>query len=150
MRSHATTEEEQLAAIVERVIDLHITLTDVNPASIATQAMAVIDFPQTLHRLGYAGCHLELRQIARAKLRKRFDPTAIADDDADPDLFPETLQERYPAARKRGEEPTYRRLDALTDEDIRYNTNRMRRAAGALDRHADRLEAWHRGRAKAA
>lgn len=144
-------DEAELAAIVERVIELYGTVNDVNPAWIATQAMTLIEFPRSLHRLGYAGCHLELRQIARSKLRKRFDPTAIADDDApEPDLFPETLQERYPKARTAGEEPTYRKLDALTDEDVRYNVARMRKAAGALERHADRLEAWHTGRGAAA
>lgn len=142
------SEEAELATTVERIIDLYGTVKDVSPAWVATQAMELIEFPRSLHRLGYAGCHLELRQMARGKLRKRFDPTAIADDDdAQLDLdLPETLQERYPKARVRGEEPCYRKLDALTDEDVRYNVTRMRAAAGALERHADRLQAWHAGR----
>jgi hypothetical protein len=147
------SDEEELASIIERVIELYGSSEDVSPAWIATQAMVLIEFSRELHRLGYAGCHLELRQIARAKLRKRFDPTSIADDDADdqPDFFPETLQERYPKARtKKSEEPIYRKLDALTDEDVRYNVGRMRRASGALERHADRLQAWHTGRSSAA
>ena len=90
--------------------------------------------------------HASLKDISPV----RFDPVAIADDDADPDLFPETLQERYPIARKRGEDPTYRRLDELEEADVSYNTGRMRKAASALDRHADRLEAWWDGRPKAA
>lgn len=143
------SEESELSEVVERVIELHASLKDISPVWIATQAMVLIEFPRTLHRLGYLGCHLELRQIARGKLRKRFDPVAIADDDADPDLFPETLQERYPIARKRGEDPTYRRLDELEEADVSYNTARMRKAASALDRHADRLEAWWDGRPKA-
>lgn len=142
-----TTEEEELGTIIERILELHATVTDVNPAWVATTAMTVIEFPRELHRLGYAGCHLELRQIARSKLRKRFDPTAIADDDAEhPDLFPETLQERYPVARKAGEEPTYRKLANLTKADAHFNIERMRKAAGALGRHADRLEAWDKAR----
>jgi hypothetical protein len=142
--------EHELSEIVERVLDLHKTLKDVNPNAVATTAMALIEFPISLHRLGYAGCHLELRQIARAKLRKRFDPTAIADDaaDAEPDFFPEKLQDRYPIPRKRGEEPTYRKLTELSDEEARYNVDRMRKASGALGRHADRLEAWNDARSE--
>jgi hypothetical protein len=142
------TDEEELGLIVERVLELHATSKDVSPAWIATTAMALMKFSRELHRLGYAGCHLELRQIARGKLRKRFDPTAIADDDAEdqPDFFPETLQERYPIARKRGEEATYRKLVQLTKVDVSFNVNRMRRASGALGRHADRLEAWDEAR----
>lgn len=145
------TEEEELAATVERILDLCVSLKDVSPAWVATQAMTLIAFPRDLHRLGYAGCHLELRQIARAKLRKRFDPTAIADDDApEPDLFPETLQERYPRRPEKGEEPNYRKLDALTDADVSYNVARMRKAGLALTEHARRLEEWHTGRGAAA
>lgn len=142
------SEEEELTTTIERVIELYGAIQDISPAWVATQAMTLIEFPRSLHRLGYAGCHLELRQIARSKLRKRFDPTAIADaDEAQPDFFPETLQERYPKVRaQRGEEASYRKLDALTDEDVRYNVTRMRSAALALARHADRLEAWHAGR----
>ena len=151
-REPAGSEERELGIIVERVIDLYRATKDVSPAWVATQAMTILEFPRSLHRLGYVGCHLELRQIARGKLRKRFDPTAVADADADEidDLFPEPLQERYPAARKKGEEPVYRLLHELTDDDVAYNLRRMRSAASALDKHADRLQAWHAGRGKPA
>jgi len=143
------SEESELAMNVERVIELYSATKDINPAWVATETMVLIEFPHTLHRLGYTGCHLELRQIARTKLRKRFDPTAIADDDAEiGDFFPDTLQERYPKVRGKGEEPSYRRLDALTREDVSYNVTRMRSASDALGRHADRLEAWDSGRAE--
>lgn len=143
------TEEEELAAVVQRIIDLCVHTAEVSPAWVATQAMVVIGFDRGLHRLGYAGCHLELRQIARAKLRGRFDPVEPKSDDID-DLFPETLQERYPRRPKRGEEPVYVLLHLLTDDDVAYNVKRMRRAAGALNRHADRLEAWNSARPIAA
>lgn len=143
------TEEEELSSIVQKIIDLCIKTAEVSPAWVATQAMTVIGFDRSLHRLGYAGCHLELRQIARAKLRGRFDPVEPKTDDID-DLFPETLQERYPRKPKRGEEPVYVLLHLLTDDDVAYNVKRMRRAAGALNRHADRLDAWNAARGKAA
>jgi hypothetical protein len=140
------SEEQELADIVERVINLYDSIKDVSPAWVATQAMTLIEFPRALHRLGYVGCHLELRQLARGKLRRRFDPTAAADDDDTRDLFPETLQERYPKARKPGDEPSYRKLDALTEEDVNYNVERMRLVAYALNKHADRLMTWWRAR----
>lgn len=146
------SDEKELAEVVERVIDGYHDIKDIDPAWVATHAMTVIEFPRALHRLGYAGCHLELRQIARGKLRKRFDPTAAADDDEQDidDLFPETLQERYPKARKKGEQPTYRRLWDLQEEDVIYNASRMEKVSDGLARHADRLRNWWRERSATA
>jgi hypothetical protein len=136
------TDEERLAQAVQTVIDETVDLPAISPAWVATAVMQTIEFPRHLHHLGYAGCHLELRQMARAKLRRQFDPTISDDDDEEADLFPDTLQDRYPRRPKRGRQPEYVLRERMTQADVAYNVERMRRAGSALLRHADALEEW--------
>lgn len=137
------SDEDELAIAVQKVIDAHAATPEISPDWIATETMLAIKFPRALHRLGYAGCNLELRQIARGKLRRKFDPTSPADPDADEDdLFPETLQDRYPRRRKRGQPPTYVLRDLMSRLDLEFNVKRMRRVGQALLKHADALESW--------
>lgn len=138
------TAEEQLYAAVQKVIDDYRLVGEVSPSWVATQVMVEIEFPQSLHALGYIGCHLEIRQIARQKLRRAHDPYAKvkASVEGEDDLFPETLQERYPRKPVPDEEPLYALRDLLTKSDVEYNVARMRRGGRALLKHADALEAW--------
>jgi hypothetical protein len=138
------TAEEQLYAAVQKVIDDYHAVGEVSPSWIATQVMQAIEFPRSLHALGYVGCHLEIRQIARQKLRRAHDPKAKvqASIDGEDDLFPETLQERYPRQPRSSEEPIYALRELLTRADVQYNVERMRRGGRALLKHADALEAW--------
>lgn len=144
------TAEEQLYAAVQKVIDDYRLVGEVSPSWIATQVMAEIEFSRALHLLGYVGCHLEVRQIARQKLRRAHDPYSKvkASIDGEDDLFPETLQERYPRIPTK-EEPIYALRDLLTEADVNYNVGRMRRGGKALLKHADALEAWNAERRKA-
>jgi hypothetical protein len=90
--------------------------------------------------LVYAGCNLQLRQIARGQLRRRFEPEDDGGDEHD--LFP-GLQQRYPTARSaRAEDPEYVLLEHLTPTDIGYNVARLRSEARAKMAHADALEAY--------
>ena len=133
-------EGAELYQIIADIYDQQKDNPSVNPISLANAAMDEIHFPRRLHELGWIGCHLQLRQIARSFCRQQFDPTGFRVQD---DLFPETLHERYPTRTKANEEPEYVLLDQLSDDDVLYNVERMRRAAFALQRHADALEAWH-------
>jgi hypothetical protein len=133
-------EGEPLWEVISALYEKHRGSPSVKPAWLATQGMKQIGFRPKLHELGYIGCHLQLRQIARAFCSRKFDPLHRVAHAAD-DLFPETLQERYPVRPTPGEEPRYVLLDALSAEDRAYNVERMRRAGRALQKHADALEA---------
>jgi hypothetical protein len=142
------TAEEQLYAVTRRVIEEQGEAPTLSPAWIATHVMCAIEFKPSLHYLGYAGCHLEVRQMARQELRKH-DPNAKIKkeiDDGQADFFSDTLQDRYPRRVPEGEEPVYVLRDLMDDDDVRYNEMRMRRGGMALLRHADALRAWHGGR----
>jgi hypothetical protein len=136
-------DSRELYAVLASICATHRDKPSLNPAWLATEAMHVIAFPRELHNIGYKGCHLEFRQIARSFCRKRFDP---AEAEA-PDLFPETLQARYPQRPTDPDaDPVYVLLDLMDDSDIQYNIDRLRKEARAKLRHADALEAWARQR----
>jgi hypothetical protein len=133
-------EGEPLWEVISALYERYAGMPSVNPAWLATQGMVRIEFAAELHRLGYIGCHLQMRQIARQFCNRKFDPLQRIARAAD-DLFPDTLQVRYPVRPRQGEEPRYVLLDCLEPDDRAYNVERMRRAAGALLAHADALEA---------
>jgi hypothetical protein len=142
-------DERRLNEEVQKVIDAYATAPEVSALWVATQVMITIRFARILHPLGYVGCHMALRQIAREKLRHQFDPSVVvakALGEDEEDLFPETLQDRYPRHPHRGEERSYRLRELMNDEDVAYNVARMRKAGRALLKHADALEEWNKSR----
>lgn len=135
------SEGKLLYDTIRSVYASHSDRPSVMPAWLATETMIVIGFPRDLHPLGYLGCHLQLRQIARSFCRKNFDPAETIEND----LFPDTLQPRYPKhfyVSSSEKEPEYVLLDLLEKSDVEFNVDRLRREARAKLRHADALEAW--------
>lgn len=135
------TEGKELADLVLGVIERHRDEVRVSPSWVANEVMEHLDPERVSVELVYAGCHLELRQIARGLLRGKFDPPGAPIEEEQHDLFPE-LQKRYPVPRKRGEEPVYVLLEHLTPPEAAFNVSRLRGEAGAKLRHADALEAY--------
>jgi hypothetical protein len=141
-----TREENQLAEIVARIIDIRRGQIRINPSWIATEALKEIDPAARSVDLVRLGCHLTLRQIARAQCRKLFEDS----EDEDEPRFTgfDGLQWRYPTVRsKQNEEPEYVLRDHMSRSDVEYNVARLRREGRAKLAHADALEAWERSRA---
>jgi hypothetical protein len=137
-------EENGLHEAMSRVLARHHKRDKIIPTWLATETMIEIEFPVSLHGLGYLGCHLHLREIARAFCRESFDPIYPRDGSAD--LFPDTLQARYPRARLRSssDEPEYVLPENMSDADIQFNVDRLRQEATAKLKHADALEEFGR------
>lgn len=135
----------QLHAVIASVYERHRERDIVSPSWLATEVMVDIAFPRELHRLGYLGCHLQVRQIARGFCRTKCDPL-----DGQEDLFGGTLQQRYPRAGTNRENPEYIRRELMSDADIGFNVSRLRAEASAKLDHADALEAWGLARRAAA
>lgn len=149
---------EELGRMVARAIENSQTQTDISPAWIATEVLVVLGWTvggglRRAHPMIYQASHLCLREVARQQLR-RHDPveeareamrTGVGDD-----LFPDTLQWRYPIAKQDGDQPLYRLRDELTDDDVAFNSGRMRRMSVSLARHADALDVWHAERRRTA
>lgn len=136
------SEGEELVAAVRRVYDINHRVVSINPEFLADAAMDIIGFDKSIHRLGWLGCNLHLRQVARAFCRRNFDPAAMATEFAagTRDMFDDTLQDRYPRRTQKGREPEYVLRDHLSEDDRWFNIDRMRGTARALQRHSDALE----------
>jgi hypothetical protein len=142
--------ESTLADIVATIIERRCDETGVSPTSIANEAMECpeLDPLKTVLRgqpLVWGGCHLQLRQIARGQLGRRF-ASSRKETSGTGELFKD-LQWRYPTAHSAElEEPVYILRDMMSADDVAYNVARLRAEADAKSRHADALEAWHKNR----
>lgn len=138
------TEEQRLHSLLMMVYERRQDELRVSPAWLATEAMRELDPERESPDLVYLAAHLELRQLARAILRRVADPTEEPTDQHE--MFP-MLQKRYPSARSsNAEEPEYIKLESMTEEDVAYNLRRMRASASRLLAHCDALEAWWQNR----
>lgn len=116
--------------------------TEIQPALLAHRALQKMDPERTAPYLVTWAANLEMRQLARALLRKEFDP--LAPDNKQIEMF-EGLQTRYPT--RRNDEPTYVRLEELTNDEIDMNLERMSREIAAKQKHYDALMAYKVSRA---
>ncbi len=113
---------------------------EVQPALLARCAMLKIDPNDVSPVLVAWAANLELRQLSRGLLRKKFEPM----DNPQITMF-EGLQDRYPT--KRNSEATYVKLDELTDNEIDENLDRMASEIAAKQKHYDALLAFKMSRA---
>jgi len=126
--------------VICRVVELKKFDDRISPLWVATEAYQLLDPEKMSPKLVHLAAHLELRQLARQHLRKKYDP-AEPENEQD-ELFPQ-LQSRYPTARsQRQDDPEYVKLEQMCHADVVYNATRMRRVGAAMAKHADALEAW--------
>lgn len=83
-----------------------------------------------------------LKHMARRVMAGRFEPDGEDNPVHQGELFSGTLQDRYPVPRQRGTEPTYKRREDLSDFELRWNVDQLRKSASARMKHADALLAW--------
>ncbi len=137
------SEGAELVDAVRRVYDINRNVVSIDPEFLANGAMEIIRFDRSTHRLGWVGCNLHLREVARSFCRRNFDHAADAlERSLQGEMFAETLQDRYPRKRRRGEDhpPEYILRDYLTEDDRWFNIDRLRSASTALVKHSDALE----------
>jgi hypothetical protein len=128
-----------LVEIVAKAIKKRRRKSRLAPIEIANEVMQEIDPTGHSVDLVYEGCHLHCRAIAR-NLLARFDVSRaekVALEQGE--LFDDTLQWRYPAARDPGEEPEYVLIDQLSDDDYKINIERLLQFSEATGKHAYQL-----------
>jgi hypothetical protein len=141
-------EIEKLSAVLQKVYGKRSGEARISPAWLATETMIELDPGKKSPELVYHAAHLQLRHLARALCRDKFDPES--DESAEQhELFPD-LQKRYPIAHGPNVEPEYVLLEEMTEADVRFNVRRMRRASETLRKRADALEAWWESKPKKA
>ena len=111
----------------------------ISPASVAACVLEVINSEGITPPLVEWMANLEIRQLARGKLRKKYE--IEEDDNVQHDIF-EGLQQRYPVPVSKGEENKYILLEHLTHDELMFNVNRLRKEAEGKLKHADLLEAY--------
>jgi len=136
------SEGSELVDAVRRMYEINRFVVAIDPEFLANGAMEIIQFDRSVHQLGWVGCNLHLRQVARAFCRRNFDAAASAasGDTVNGDLFPDTLQDRYPRQSQKGKEPMYVLREHLSEDDRWYNIDRLLSVADALQRHAQALQ----------
>jgi hypothetical protein len=136
-------ETAPLYKIIDETYEVHRLKPTVSPNMLAKEAMERIKFPRGLHELGWQAALLEFRQIARSRLRKRFDDAPIQEDDGQLELLDDgTLQDRYPLPPKDGEDPQYKLLDLLSEDELQYNITRLTQTGRARITHAITLQGY--------
>jgi hypothetical protein len=135
------TETGDLVEVIVKIYEKHDTEIRISPAWLATAAMRTLDRRRQSPPLVYKGCHLQLRQLARAVCRTRFEQESDTHE-----MFPD-LQRRYPTKRDEDAEPQYVLLEHLTEDDVNYNYGRLYSEAQGKMKHADALLAWWKSKA---
>lgn len=133
---------EQIQRVMAQYIEDRADCAILSPAAVASATLQAFTADRVEPHVEYASLE-HFKHMARKALARQFDHES-EDNPAyseQGELFSGHLQDRYPAARKPGEEPTYKRLDCMTDADFEWNVRSLRRSAKARALHADALEA---------
>lgn len=142
-------QHERIVSEIHRIVDELGVAVSISPASIA------IVLKDRFAPAGGVEPHIQyaaqehFKQMARGVLAGRFDPVKKPED-VEGELFSTHLQPRYPVPHKAGDDPVYKLRSELSGEERTWNVKRMRKAATALQMHADALEAEGRSSEQAA
>lgn len=135
------SDMKALRVLIYQLVDSRQAQSHISPSWIATEALAQLDPTSQAPVLVGIAAHFELRQLARACLRLKFEPEDGVLN-AQHDLWPQ-LQTRYPIVRGQvQDEPQYAMLESLSKADVAYNVARLRKEGQAKIDHADALEDW--------
>lgn len=138
---------ESIATEMARFIEARHDCAILSPAAIASATLQAFCPEQLEPHIAYASLE-HFKNMARKALARRFED----EGDENPayagqgELFSGHLQDRYPVPRKAGTDPVYKLRDALSDDEVRWNLQTLRRSADARLAHADALEAWSQSR----
>lgn len=144
-----TNEETKAREILMSVYEARRDQDRISPTWLATEVMQKLDPLRNSHPIEYAMAHLQFRQLARSILATRLEKAEPGHVDQHP-LFP-NLQAHYPSAvLSASHEPEYVRLELMTDDDVAFNVDRLRKEAASKLKHADALQAWAASRRQVA
>ncbi len=116
-------------------------MRDLSPSWIANRVYETYGKASDDLHVQYASIE-HFKQMARKCLADNFNPDSHASRAYQGELFSGSLQARYPIPRKRGEEPIYKPLDALSASEFDWNINQLTKSADARVKHADALRAY--------
>lgn len=139
------TPHEQILASIQTIITELNGVEVISPASVAQKVQDRFAAPGLDACTAYASLE-HYKQMSRKALAKTFDKVADLGEAEQPDMFSGRLQQRYPVPIKAGGQPVYKRLEAMTPDDLQFNVDRFFKAGRALTLHARALQAYSRSR----
>jgi hypothetical protein len=140
-----TTLHEDITRTMLSILGAQLSRQAVNTTTLATYAMREYDGASLEPHIEYASRE-HFKHIARGLVARTLDADAEESAAYQGELFSGQLQTHYPKARQRGEEPVYIPREAMTDDDVRFNCDKLRKSGQARFDHADALEAWNERR----
>lgn len=138
---------EELITALHHELDLLGSAIALSPSSLALAVQQRFAARPIEPHLQYASLE-HIKQLARTVLARRFDPDGDESQAHQGELFSGILQDHYPVPRANGQEPVYKKRDALSHEEVLWNASLLRKSANARLAHADALLAWDEGRSR--
>lgn len=138
---------ENLNSMMLQFIESCDDCVAVMPSAVAAATFARLKTGKLDPHIEYATLE-HLKGMGRKLLAKRFEPEG-EDNPAYSDqgeMFNGNLQRRYPVPRKRGEDPTYKLLEHLSDAELDWNIARHGKIANSHTAHMDALAAYKQAR----
>lgn len=138
---------EQIQQVILSVIhDLDAEgIVSISPTTIALRVHSEFGSDSESPHIQYASIE-HFKQMARKALAGKFSTQAHESNVYMDDLFSGHLQTRYPIPTPRGQEPVYKSRDALTNEELDWNIEQLRKSAMSRLQHADALQAYRDSR----
>lgn len=143
------TPHEKIVASIQEIITELDGVEVISPASVAQRVQDRFAAPGLDDCTAYASLE-HYKQMSRKALAKTFDKVEDAGGPDQPDLFSGRLQQRYPVQVKAGEQPMYKRLEAMSGDELQFNIDRFFKAGRALTMHGRALQAYQQARPEAA
>lgn len=139
------TPHEKIVASIQEIITELDGVEVISPASVAQRVQDRFAGDGLDDCTAYASLE-HYKQMSRKALGKSFDKLDEAAGAEQPDLFSGRLQQRYPVQIKPGEQPMYKRLEAMTGQELQFNIDRFFKAGRALTMHGRALQAYQQSR----
>lgn len=83
-----------------------------------------------------------IKQMARRLMAARHEPAREGTDVLQEEMFAGYMQDRYPIPREKGAEPVYKSREYMSDEEMFWNADQLRKSGKARIEHADAILAW--------
>lgn len=136
---------EDLIGAINREMEELGAATALSPTSVALAVQRRYMQGALEPHLQYASLEY-LKQMARQVMAGRYESEGEQNDSHQGDMFSGHLQERYPIQRTKGAEPIYKRREDLSEHELQWNVEQLRKSASARLQHADALAAWAKSR----
>lgn len=140
---------ETITADIQSLIEGCAGADIISPTTIALALQTQYGVEAVHLAVAYASLE-HFKHMARRALARRYDHESDEAEAYQGELFSGSLQRRYPTPRASGEEPAYKLLESLTDEEVRWNIKSLEHSADARSRHARALAAWFASKRDAA